>query len=221
MEDDYSLLEYTAPSEGQALLAVNAGQANVQCIGRSRRGISSVVLDEETQLSPVARTGPPERLTQAAGQSVDSMARRIGLSVLHRSAPRRMAGTPQLQAPLEDLTDPSATVYEGDWNSKRKTVVANVQRTGRLGRGISSAVMNEEAQLSPAVSTEPPQRPTQTTGHAGDSMVRRVGVSIVRRSAPRRVTDTPQLQTLLEDLADSFLYNAVVSLWYNLFCFFL
>ena len=38
MEDDYSLLEYTAPSQGQALLAVNAGQANVQRIGRSRRG---------------------------------------------------------------------------------------------------------------------------------------------------------------------------------------
>ena len=58
MEDDYSLLEYTAPSKGQALLAMNAGQANVQPIGRSRRGISSAVLDEETQLSPIARTGP-------------------------------------------------------------------------------------------------------------------------------------------------------------------
>ena len=179
------------------------------------------MLDKETQLSPVVRTGPPERPTQTAGQSVDSMAGRIGLSVLHRSAPRRVAGTPRLQAPLEDLTDPSATVYEGDWNSKKETAVANVQRTGRLGRGISSAVMNEEAQLSPAVSTEPPQRPTQTAGHTGDSMVRRVGVSVVRRSAPRRVADTPQLQTLLEDLADSFLYNAAVSLWYNLFCFFL
>ena len=67
MEDDYSLLEYTAPLQGQAFLAVNAGQANVQQIGCSRRGISSAVLDEETQLSPVARTGPPERLTQTAG----------------------------------------------------------------------------------------------------------------------------------------------------------
>ena len=212
MEDDYSLLEYTAPSQGQALLAVNAGQANVQCIGRSRKGISSAVLDEETQLSPVAKIGPPKRLTQTAGQSVDSMAGQIGLFVLHRSAPRRVAGTPQLQAPLEDLTDASATIYKGDWNSKKEIAVANVQRTGCLGRGIGSAMMNEEAQLSPAISTEPPQRPTQTTRHAGDSMVRRVGVSVVRRSAPRRVADTPQLQTFLEDLADSFLYNAAVSL---------
>ena len=69
--------------------------------------------------------------------------------------------------------------------------MANVHGIGRLGRGISSAVMNEEAQLSPAVSTKAPQRPTQTAGHAGDSMVRRVGVSVVRRSAPRRVADTP------------------------------
>ena len=202
MEDDYSLLEYTAPLQGQALLPVNAGQANVQRIGRSRRGISSAVLDEETQLSPVARRGPPERLTQTAGQSVDSMTGRIGLYVLHRSAPRRVVGTPQLQAPLKDLTNPSATVYEGDRNSKKETAVANVQRTGRLGRGISSVVVNEEAQLSSAVSTKPQERPTQTAGHAGDSMVRRVGLSVVRRSVPRRVANTPQLQALLEDLGD-------------------
>ena len=79
--EDYPLLECTAPLQGQALPAVNAGQTNVQRIGRSRRGISSAVLDEENQLSPVARTGPPERLTQTAGQSVDSMAGRIGLSI--------------------------------------------------------------------------------------------------------------------------------------------
>ena len=106
------------------------------------------MLDEEAQLSPIVRTGPPERPPQTAGHSVDSMAGRIGLSVLHRSAPRRVAGTPQLQAPLEDLTDPSATGYEGDGNSKKEAAVANVQRTGRLERGISSAVVNEEAQLS-------------------------------------------------------------------------
>ena len=89
------------------------------------------------------------------------------------------------------------------------------------GGGISSAVLDEETQLSPVARTGPPERLTQTAGHAGDSMVRRVGVSVVRRSAPRRVAGTPQLQTLLENLADSFLYNAAVSLWYNLFCFFL
>ena len=51
--------------------------------------------------------------------------------------------------------------------------------------------MNEEAQLSPVVSTKPPQMPTQTAGHSGDSMIRRVEVSVVCRSAPRRVADTP------------------------------
>ena len=84
---------------------MDARQANVQCIGCSRRGISSTVLNEETQLSPVVRTGSPERPTQTAGQSVYSMAGRIGLSVLHRSAPRRVADTPQLQTLLEDLAD--------------------------------------------------------------------------------------------------------------------
>ena len=62
--------------------------------------------------------------------------------------------------------------------------------------------MNEEAQISPAISAKPQERPTQTTGHPGDSMVRRFGLFVVRRSAPRRVADTPQLQALLEDLAD-------------------
>ena len=63
--------------------------------------------------------------------------------------------------------------------------------------------MNEEAQISPSVTSEPPERPTQTAGHAGDSMVRQLGLSVVRRSAPRRVADTSQLQALPEDLADS------------------
>ena len=132
---------------------------------------------------------------------MDSMAGRIGLSVLHRSVPRRVASTPQLQAMLEDLTNPSATVHEGDRNSEKETAVANVQRTRQLGRGISSTVMNEEAQISPSVTAKPPERRTQTARHTGDSMFRRVGVSVVCRSAPRRVADTPQLQALLEDLA--------------------
>ena len=68
--------------------------------------------------------------------------------------------------------------------------------------------MNEEAQISPSVTSEPPERPTQTAGHAGDSMVRQLGLSVVRRSAPRRVADTPQLQALLEDLAD---HSATIS----------
>ena len=123
-ENDFSLLECTGPLQGQALLAVNAGQSNVQRAGCSRRGISSAVLDEEAQLSPIVRTGPPERPPQTAGHSVDSMAGRIGLSVLHRSAPRRVSGTPQLQALLEDLTDPSATIHERDRNSEEETAVA-------------------------------------------------------------------------------------------------
>ena len=98
---------------------------------------------------------------------------------------------------------------------------AIVQHIGHSRRGIGSSVLDEETQLSPVVRTGPPERLTQTAGHAGDSMVRRVGVSAMRRSAPRRVADAPQLQTLLEDLGDSFLYNGAVSLWYNLFCFFL
>ena len=62
-------------------------------------------------------------------QFVDSMVGRIGVSVLHRSTPRRVTGAPQLQALLKDLTDPSATVYEGDGSSRKETTVANVQRT--------------------------------------------------------------------------------------------
>ena len=38
-EADCSLADCTAPSEGQALHAVNAGQSIVQCIGDSGRGI--------------------------------------------------------------------------------------------------------------------------------------------------------------------------------------
>ena len=69
------------------------------------------MLDDGAQLSLVVRTGPPERPPQTARHSVDSMAGRIGLSVLHKSAPRRMAGTPQLHALLEDLTDPCFRMY--------------------------------------------------------------------------------------------------------------
>ena len=73
-ENDYSLLECTAPLQGQALLAVNAGQSDVQRTGCSRRGINSAVLDEEAQLSPIVKIGPPERPPQTARHSVDSMA---------------------------------------------------------------------------------------------------------------------------------------------------
>ena len=69
-------------------------------------------------------------------------------------------------------------------------------------------MMNEEAQISPSVTLEPLERPTQTAGHAGDSMVRQLGLSVVHRSAPRRVADTPQLQALLEDVAD---HSATIS----------
>ena len=72
--EDYPLLECTAPSEGQALPTVNAGQSNFQCSGRSRRGISSAVLDEEAQLSPAVSSGPPQRPTQTVGCTVDSVA---------------------------------------------------------------------------------------------------------------------------------------------------
>ena len=118
------------------------------------------------------------------------------------SAPRRVADTPQLQALLEDLADPSATIYERDGSSEEDTSAANVQHSGRLGRGISSNVLNEEAQNSPAVSTGPSERPIQTTERIADSLVRRIGPSIVRKSGPRRVADTPQLQALPEDLAN-------------------
>ena len=74
-------MECTAPLQGQALLAVNAGQSNVQRTRHSKRGINSAVLDEEAQLSPVVRTSSPERPPQTARHSADSMAGRIGLSV--------------------------------------------------------------------------------------------------------------------------------------------
>ena len=82
-----------------------------------------------------------------------------------------MADTPQLQASLEDLTNPSATISKGDGNIEEDTAAANVHHSGRLERGISSVVLAEEGQLSPKVSTGPPQRLTQTVGRAVDSMV--------------------------------------------------
>ena len=147
-ENDYSLLECTAPLQGQAILAMNAGQSNVQRTRRLGRGISSAVVNEEAQLSPAVSAEPPERPTQTAGHAGDSMVRRVGLSVVRRSGPRRVADTPQLQALLEDLVDPSATISEGDGNNKEDTAATSVQHNGCLGRGISSAVVNEEAQLS-------------------------------------------------------------------------
>ena len=130
------------------------------------------------------------------------MTGRIGLSVIGRSGPKRVADTPQLQALLEDLTDPSTTISEGDWNIEEDTVAANVQCSGQLERGISSAVLDEEAQLSPIVSARSPHRPTQTARCAVDSMVARTGLLVLHRSDPRRLVDAPQLQALLEDLID-------------------
>ena len=49
---------------------------------------------------------------------MDSMAGQIGLSIVHRSVPRRLADAPQLQVLLEDLTDPLATISEGDGNNE-------------------------------------------------------------------------------------------------------
>ena len=71
---------------------------------------------------------------------------------------------------LEDLTDPSTKISEGDGNIEEDTAAANVQRSGQLERGISSAVLDEEEQLSPIVSTGPPQKPPQTAECAVDSM---------------------------------------------------
>ena len=160
------------------------------------------MLDEVAHLSPVVRIGTPQRPTQTAGRVVDSMTGRIGLSVMGRSGPKRVADTPQLQALLEDLTDPSATISEGDGNIEEDTAAANVQCSGQLERGISSAVLDEEAELSPIVSTGLAQRPTQTAGCAVDSMAVRSGLLVLRRSDPRRLVDAPQLQALLEDLTD-------------------
>ena len=49
---------------------------------------------------------------------MDSMAARLGLPVGHRSDPRSMVNAPQLPALLEDLTDPSATISEGEGNNE-------------------------------------------------------------------------------------------------------
>ena len=125
-EEDYSLLECTAPSQGQALHAVNAGQSNVQHTGHSIRGISSVVMDEETQLSPAVSTGPRERPTQTVGRAANSIVRRFGPSVGRRSIPRRVADTPRVQALLEDLADPLETISKGNRNSELDTTAANV-----------------------------------------------------------------------------------------------
>ena len=93
-EDNFSLLECTAPLQGQVLHAVNARQSNFQCSGCSRRGMSNALSDEEAQLSPVVSSGPPQRPTQTTGHVVDSMAGRIGLSVVYRLGPKRVADTP-------------------------------------------------------------------------------------------------------------------------------
>ena len=200
--EDYLLLECNAPSERKALPAVTAGQSNVQCSGCARRGNGSTVLDEVGHLYPIVRIGTPQRLTQTAGCAVDSIAGRIGLSVMGRSGPKRVADTPQLQALLEDLTDISATTSEGDGNIEEDTVAANVQCNGQLESGISSAVLDEKEQLCPIVSIGPPQKPTQAAGCIVDLMVARTGLPILRRSDPRRLVDAPQLQALLEDLTD-------------------
>ena len=92
--EDYPLLECNAPSKRQALPAVTAKQSNVQCSGCARRGIGSVVLDEVAHLSSVARIGTPQSPTQTAGRAVDSMAAQIGLSIMGRSGPKRVADTP-------------------------------------------------------------------------------------------------------------------------------
>ena len=123
-------------------------------------GVAALCWDEVAHLSPVVRIGTPHRPTQTLGCAVDSMVGRIGLSIMDRSGPKRVADAPQLQALLEDLTDPSATISEGDGNIEEDTAVANVQRSGQLERGISSAVLDEEEQLCPIVSTRPPQKPT-------------------------------------------------------------
>ena len=116
-------MEYTASLQGQALLAVNAGQSNVQHNGCFERGIGNAVVDEEVKISPAVSIGPLERPTQTAGCAADSLVRRIGQSVVHRSGPRKVADTPQLQALLEDLADPSATISEGDGNSEEDRAV--------------------------------------------------------------------------------------------------
>ena len=92
--EDYPQLECNARSEKQALPVVTVGQSNVWCSGCARRGIGSTVLDEVAHLSPVVRIGTPHRSTQTAVRAVDSMAGRIGLSIMGRSGPKRVADTP-------------------------------------------------------------------------------------------------------------------------------
>ena len=55
-------------------------------------------------------------------------------------------------------------------------------------------MMNDEAQLYPAVNEGPLQRPTQTEGRAMDSMATRIGLSIVHRLGPRRVLIHPSFK---------------------------
>ena len=111
-----------------------------------------------------------------------------------------MADTPQLQELLEDLTDPSATISEGNENSEEDTIAENIQHTRHLGRGISSAVLDEEAQLSPTISIKPLERPMHIVERTREPLVRRTGLSVKHRSAPSRMADTPQLQASPENL---------------------
>ena len=102
--EDYTLLECTAPSEGQALPAVNAGQSHVLHFGIEKEGI---------------------------GKS--GIAQKEDYSLLECTAPLQGQALPAVNAGQ-----------------------SNFQRSGRSRRGISSAVSDEEAQLSPVVSTSPP-----------------------------------------------------------------
>ena len=69
------------------------------------------------------------------GHATDSMARRIGPSVVHRIVPRRVADTSYMQALLEDLANPSIKEFERDRISKEITAEVNLQRSGNLGKG--------------------------------------------------------------------------------------
>ena len=80
-------------------------------------------MDEEAKNSPVVSTRHPQRPTQTARPTADSLVRWIGSSVVCRSGPIRVADTPQVQALLEDLTDTLATISEGDKNSEEDKVV--------------------------------------------------------------------------------------------------
>ena len=57
---------------------------------------------------------------------MDSMAGRVGLSIVHRSVPRRVADAPQPQALLEDLTYPLATIAEGYGNNEEDIAAARL-----------------------------------------------------------------------------------------------